>query len=273
MARIDIRGTELYVEDSGGGGAPVVLLHGFLFDGRMYDAVVDELQPEFRCIRIDFPGQGRSGPSGVGYATDRLTDLMIAALDQLGLTGVHLVGLSMGGFTGMRIAVRRPDLVASLALLNTSAAAHPRSKFPKQLALASVARLAGTSLPPITSGIEDEMYGKGFRADPATKALRDTWRQRWADSDRSALVATLLGFMFRSDFRAELAAIGAPTLIIAGGADASLPLSHSSEIHRRLPDAPLVVLPGVGHSSPLEAPHRVADALRGFWADVLPQAA
>lgn len=273
MALIDIQGTQLHVEDSGGDGTPVVLLHGFLFDGRMFDAVAAELHPAYRCVRIDFPGQGRSGPSSVGYATDRLTDLMVAALDHLGLSGVHLVGLSMGGFTGMRIAVRRPDLVASLALLNTSASAHPRTKFPKQLALAGLARLAGTSLPPVTKGIEDEMYGKAYRTDPATKAMRDTWRERWADSDRSALVATLLGFMFRPDFRADLAAIVAPTLIIAGGEDASLPLAHSSEIHGRLPNAPLVVLPGVGHSSPLEAPHRVVDALRRFWADVPAKAA
>ncbi len=268
MPQLSVQDTELHLEDTGGGGETVVLLHGFLFDGRSYDGVVAELAPDFRCLTLDFPGQGRSGPSTVGYGTDALSDLLAAALDQLALGPVHLVGLSMGGFTGMRIAARRPDLVESLALLNTSASPHPRSKFPKQLALAGVARVAGTSLPPITSGIEDEMYGKAFRTDPATRPLRETWRRRWADSDRGALVATLLGFMFRPDFRADLAAIKAPTLIIAGGADASLPLAHSSEIHRCLPQAPLVVLPGIGHSSPLEAPQRVAASLREFWASV-----
>jgi pimeloyl-ACP methyl ester carboxylesterase len=181
---------------------------------------------------------------------------------------VHLVGLSMGGFVALRIAARDPGLLRSLTLLNTSAAAHARTKFPKQLVLAGVARVAGVSVPLVRSGIEAEMYGEAFRTDPARAAERGVWRQRWAQADRSSLVKTLLGFMIRPDIRDELGDVTVPTLVIAGGADASLPPSLSREIHSLVAGSSLVELPGVGHSSPVEDPDGVTRALEQFLDDV-----
>lgn len=261
---VAISGTEVFVEDSGGDGEPVVFLHGFLFDGRQFEDQALALRNDFRCITMDFPGQGRSARPQGGYTTERMTEYVHSLLRTLDLGPVHLVGLSMGGFSSMRIAAREPELVRSLTLLNTSAAPHSRLKFPKQLALAGVARIAGLAIPPVTSGIEDEMYGSAFRADPRKDPIRAQWRERWAAADRSALVNTLLGFMGRLDFRPYLSGITAPTMIIAGGADASLPPEHSRELNRLIPRSRLVELQGVGHSSPVENPDAVSRALRAF---------
>ena len=266
MARMEIQGTDLYYEDAGGTGQPVVFLHGFLFDARQFAAQADALAGQYRCIGVDFPGQGRSGPSTVGYGTDALTDLIVAFLERLDLGPVHLVGLSMGGFTAMRIAVRRPDLVASLVLVNSSASAHARSAYPKQLALAGLGRVAGLGLPPVLQGIEEEMFGRSFRDDDGREQERDVWRQRWADADRAALVSTMLGFMRRSDYRGELGAISAPTLIVAGSQDVSLPAQQSIEMYDRVPGAELVVLRHVGHSAPVEDPEGFTRALQQFLA-------
>lgn len=255
----------LHIEDHGGEGEPLVLLHGLLFDGRQFAAQCEALRDHYRCITIDFPGQGRSAPSTIGYSTEALTQVMMAALERLAVGGpVHLAGLSMGGFTSMRIAARQPDLVRSLMLLNTSAGAHSRRKFPKQLALAGLARVAGTALPPITAGIEEEMFGDSFRHDAETLPMRRQWRARWAAADRGALVATLLGVMGRSDFRGQLGRIKVPTLVIGGSADASLPVAHSVQIYERIPGSQLVVVRGAGHSTPVEAPEAVTRALRAF---------
>ena len=265
MPKIDVAGALLSYEDTGGSGEPVVLLHGFLFDGPQYEAIVESVQDRYRCLAVDFPGQGRSGSSPLGYSTEDLTEVITGFLDAVGLGAVHLVGLSMGGFTAMRIAARRPDLVRTLALLNTSARPHARKKFPKQLALAGVARAVGTAVGPVTAGIEQEMYAPGFLSDPATADLRAVWRRRWADADRAALVATLLGFMRRKDFRDELGSITAPTLIVAGEADLSLPPEQSIEIAEAIPGSRLVVLPGAGHSTAIEDPAGVVEALEGLW--------
>jgi 3-oxoadipate enol-lactonase len=262
-----VHGGDLWVDDTGGPGEPVLFLHGFLFDGRQYDAQVQALRETFRCVTIDFRGQGRSTPARGGYQVEQHAADVLAVLRRLELAPVHLVGLSMGGFVGLRLAAREPLLLRSLTLLNTSAAAHPRSKMPRQLALAAVARVAGLSPSGVLTGVEKEMYGAAFRADPVRAEVRETWRARWAAADRSSLVATLLGFMVRPDLRAELADITTPSLIIAGGADASLPPPHSAEMHELIAGSRLVQLPGVGHSSPVEAPDEVTRVLRGFLTD------
>ena len=264
MTEIEIKETKLFITDTGGSQPPVVFLHGFLFDGRQFDAQIAALSDRYRCITIDFPGQGRSGRSTVGYSTENLSALMALALDHLDANPVHLVGLSMGGFASMRIAARRPDLLRSLTLVNTSASPHDRAKMPKQLALAGVARVAGLGLPPVLDGAEEEMYGEAFRSDPASVELRDLWRRRWSSGDRSGLVNTLTSMMKREDFRPYLPAITVPTLIIAGGCDVSLPPEQSQQMHGLMTGSQYVELPGVGHSSPIEDPADVTAVLEQF---------
>ncbi len=268
MTEIDVKGCQLFVTDTGGELPPVVFLHGFLFDGRQFEAQVAALSDNYRCVTIDFPGQGRSTLSTVGYGTENLSAMMAMAIEQLDLGPVHLVGLSMGGFAGMRIAVRRPDLLRSLTLMNTSAQPHARAKMPKQVLLASVARIAGVGLPPVLDGAEDEMYGIQFRTDPASAALRQTWRDRWSDSNRSGLFHTLMDMMRRSDFRPSLAQINVPTLIISGGVDVSLPPEHSREMHELLSGSRYVELAEAGHSSAVEEPAEVTSVLRQFFATI-----
>lgn len=260
--------TDLYYEDTGGPQEPILFLHGFLFDSRQYEAQVASLRDRYRCVTLDFRGQGKSAASHGGYQVEQHMADVLAVIRKLDLAPLHLVGLSMGGFVALRIAAREPGLLRSLTLLNTSAAAHARSKFPKQLMLAGVARVAGVSPPLVRSGIEAEMYGEAFRKDPARAAEREVWRQRWAQADRLSLVKTLLGFMIRPDIRDELGEVPVPTLIIAGGADASLPPHFSREIHSLVPGSRLVELPGVGHSSPVEDPDGVTRALEQFLDDV-----
>jgi 3-oxoadipate enol-lactonase len=265
-----VRGADLFVEDSSGRGEPILFLHGFLFDGRQYAAQVDALRGRYRCVTLDFRGQGRSSPARGGYQIEQHTSDVLAVIRRLDIAPVHLVGLSMGGFVGLRIAAREPGLLRSLTLLNTSAAAHARTKFPKQLALSAVARFAGVSLPVIRSGVEAELYGEAFRTDPMRAPEREVWRQRWALADRASLVRTLLGIMVRPDLRDELGEVTVPTLVIAGAADASLPARYSREIHSLIAGSRYVELPDIGHSSPVEDPEGVARVLREFLNEIPP---
>jgi 3-oxoadipate enol-lactonase len=266
MPVIRVHGTDLHYEDTGGSGEPVLCLHGFLFDGRQYEAQVAALRDQYRCLTLDFRGQGRSAASHGGYQTEQLTADVLAVIRALDIAPVHLAGLSMGGFAAMRIAARQPAAVRSLILLNTSAAAHPRGKVPGHLALTAVGRVAGVSGRLLTSRIETEMYGPAFRRDPAGAGQRKAWNRRWARADRPALAKTMLGIMLRPDVRGELGDIRAPTLIIAGGADTSLPPRFSHEMHSLIAGSQLVELPGTGHSSPIEDPDGVTRALCEFLA-------
>jgi 3-oxoadipate enol-lactonase len=266
MPVIRVHGTDLHYEDTGGSGEPVLFLHGFLFDGRQYEAQVAALRDHYRCLTLDFRGQGRSAASPGGYQTEQLTADVLAVIRALGIAPVHLAGLSMGGFAAMRIAARQPEVVRSLILLNTSADAHPRGKVPGHLVLTAVGRVAGVSGRLLTSRIEAEMHGAAFRDDPGRAGQREVWTRRWARADRAAVAKTMLGIVLRPDVRGELGDIRAPTLIIAGGEDTSLPPRFSREMHSLIAGSQLVELPGTGHSSPIEDPDRVTEALREFLA-------
>jgi 3-oxoadipate enol-lactonase len=264
MPVIRVHGSDLYYEDTGGPGEPVLFLHGVLFDGRQFAAQVAALRGEYRCVTLDFRGQGRSAAPRGGYQIEQQAADAAAVIRQLGLAPVHLAGLSMGGFAALRIAARQPGLVRSLILLNTSAAAHAPGKVATHLLLTGVGRAAGVRSPALVSRIEQELYGPAFRTGPAGAAERAAWRQRWAGADRAALARTMLGIVFRPDIRAELADITVPTLIIAGGADASLPPAQSREMHDLIPGSRLVELPAAGHSSPIEDPAGVTEAIAAF---------
>ena len=120
MPFLDVNGTRLYYEDTGGSGEPIVFSHGLLWSGRMFDKQVAALKDRYRCITYDHRGQGQSDVWKVD-AVDMETVYAdaVGLIEKLGVGPCHFVGLSMGGFTGMRLAARRPDLLRSLSLLET----------------------------------------------------------------------------------------------------------------------------------------------------------
>src|SRR4029077_14271917 len=115
--RIRCNGVALAVEDGGGGVLAVLFSHGLLSSRRMWDAQVGALRGRFRCVVYDHRGQGESEAPQTGLDIDTLAAGAAALVDALQLGPVHFVGLSRGGFIGMRLAARRPELVRSPALL------------------------------------------------------------------------------------------------------------------------------------------------------------
>ncbi|TMA21242.1 MAG: alpha/beta hydrolase, partial [Deltaproteobacteria bacterium] len=113
MPRIQVDGAELQYEDSGGPGEPVVFAHGLLWSTTLFRFQVEALRGEYRCIAFDFRGQGKSQVTGTGYDMDTLAHDAEQIIEKLGAAPCHFLGLSMGGFIGMRLAARRPELLRS----------------------------------------------------------------------------------------------------------------------------------------------------------------
>ncbi|HEY0778693.1 MAG TPA: alpha/beta fold hydrolase, partial [Gemmatirosa sp.] len=263
MPHVSVNGTRLWVEDTGGDGAPVVFSHGLLWSTRLFDAQVAALRGRYRCIAYDHRGQGRSDvPAGGGVITveDCYADA-VALVEALALGPVHFVGLSMGGFVGMRLAARRPDFVRSLALLETSADPEPEANRARYRLLANVVRWFGAR--PVAARVMPIMFGRTFLTDSARAAERDRWRALLV-GNRRAIWRAVYGVVERAGVADELPRITAPTLVVVGDEDVATVPATAERIAGLIPGTRLTVVRGAGHSSSVEQPAQVNAALTAF---------
>lgn len=261
-----LNGADLFVLDTGGNGAPIVFAHGLLWSSRMFAPQIAALRGQYRCIAFDFRGQGQSEVTASGYDMDTLADDAAALIEGLRIAPVHFVGLSMGGFVGMRLAARRPELVRSLALLETAPDPEPRSNLPKYLALTWAASLLGFKA--LAGQAMKPLFGRTFLRDPARAARRAELRQELVANDRVGAVRALKGVFGRKGVEDELGRIRAPTLVVTGDEDISVPVARAMRAVERIAGARFVGIPRAGHTSTLEEPEAVTAALREFIGSV-----
>ena len=271
MPDIAIRDARIHYVDEGSGPETIVFAHGLLWSGEMFRPQIDALSGRYRCIAFDFRGQGRSAVTRSGYDMDTLADDTRALIEQLGAAPCHFVGLSMGGFIGMRLAARHPRLIASLALLATAADREPRANVPKYTLLSAVARTVG--LGRVVKPVMKVMFGATFLADPAREAEREARRRDLSSVDRVGAVRATWAVITRLPIEDELARITAPTLVLSGEGERAVVPARSRRTAERIPGARFQLLPRAGHTSTLEEPAAVITALLDFYASLPSRAA
>jgi 3-oxoadipate enol-lactonase len=246
--------------------APTIVFgHGLLFSGWMFHPQIDALRSSYRCVAVDWRGQGES-PLASSYDMDSLYEDAVALIEHLDVGPVHWVGLSMGGFVGMRVAARRPELLRSLTLLDTSADREERLAAVQDLALSAVYRFVGIA--PVRRPVLKIMLGPAFRNDPDSAPLIDEWMRQLERTDRRGLVGAIRGVAFRRPIAAEIGRITAPTLVIVGADDVPTPVRKARAIAEAIPGARREVVPDAGHSITIEQPARVVELLSAFLDDV-----
>ncbi|MGJ9413352.1 alpha/beta fold hydrolase [Aeromicrobium sp. CF4.19] len=246
--------------------APALVMgHGLLFSGWMFHPQVEALSSTYRCITVDWRGQGGTPPSADGAADmDSLTDDLIGLLDHLGLEQVHYAGLSMGGFVGMRVAARHPERVRSLVLLDTSAGPEDPEKISRYRLLARVYRWLGIG--PVRSQVEQIMFAPPLLSSPRRDVVVQPWLATLRSVDRAGMRTAILGVTDREPISAELSAITAPTLVIVGADDAATPVAKAETIVAGIDGAELAIVPDCGHSSTVEQPESVNALIEDFLA-------
>ena len=260
--RIRCNGVELAVEDSGEGGSTVLFSHGLLYSLRMWDAQIAALRSRLRCVAYDHRGQGESESAPTGLDMDTLADDAAALIESLRIGPVHFVGMSMGGFVAMRVAARRPELVRSLVLVDTSAGPEPAENIPRYRRLEWVARWFGTW--PVASRVEAIMHGASARKDPARAADLRAWRERLLRADAVVMNRAVEGVLTRESALPLLPRIRCPTLVMVGEEDVATVPARSEELAAGIAGARLVRIPRAGHMSPIDAPEAVTAELRAF---------
>jgi pimeloyl-ACP methyl ester carboxylesterase len=268
MPFLSIRGVQLYYEDTGGPGEPIVFSHGLLWNSNLYAQQIEALKGRYRCISYDHRGQGRSkAPPGKGIELRTVYEDAVAFIQALGLAPCHFVGLSMGGFVGLRIAARHPELLRSLTLLDTSAASESTWNMSRYYLLMATTRWLG--LWPVVDRIMSIFFGQTFMKDPARSDEREQWRSQLLSNPREVWRA-MQGAIMRRDITEELSRILAPTLILVGEEDVVTRPEAAETLHTRIRGAQMVRMPHVGHMSNLEQPELVNQAICRFLSGLSP---
>lgn len=264
MAEIAVNGTRLYYEDTGPGttGQTIVLSHGLLWDAELFAPQMAYFKGRYRVIAYDHRGQGRSADDTARCITmETVYEDAVALIEKLQLGPVHFGGLSMGGFVAMRLGARRPDLVRSLLLMETSADPEPSENVPKYRKLNFVARWFGLRL--VADKVMPIMFSEDFLTDPARAAERAHWRQKLLDNRRSIWRA-VNGVIERNGIYEELERIKCPVLILVGEQDVATTPAKAERIHAAITQSKLVRIAKAGHSSSIEQPAAVNAALDAF---------
>lgn len=261
---IKVAGTSLYVGDTGETSLePVVCLHSLFLDSRMFDDLVEAAAGDFRMIRPDFRGQGRSSGTDSDVVTmEQCAGDIAAVLDRLGIAQSHIVVSSMGGDVGVRLAAYRPDLVKSMIFLGSSARAEPADQVDAYLAwIADVTRQGFTG--ERLDFLVQIMFGQSTRDSSEMKETVSFWTERMAQLSPT-MGPAMTGVALRGDATDLLSNLRVPTLVISGEECPVRPPSWARELADGLHDTDLVMLPAVGHSPLIERPQIVIPKVLDF---------
>jgi 3-oxoadipate enol-lactonase len=266
---LDVNGVQVNVVDTGPPpdhpDAPVVVLgHSLLFSTTMWRHQIDVLRASYRCVAVDWRGQGDTPPTSGGYDMDTLYADLVGVIEQLELGPAHHAGLSMGGFVGLRLAARRPDLVRSLTLIDTSAGPEDPEKVARYRLLASIYGVIG--IRPLLGQVAPIMFSRPFLKTPAGKQVVDRWTSELRRQTRRGTKGAIRGVTDRLAVLDEIGRITAPALVVVGSGDVATPVAKAEAMVAAIPGARLEVLSDVGHISALEAPDAVTDLMVPFLA-------
>jgi 3-oxoadipate enol-lactonase len=259
MPHIKLNNVHYYYEEHGSGTETIVFSHGLLWSGHMFHKQVAYFskgvhsdKDRYRIITYDHRGQGKTEVTESGYDMDTLYEDAVQLIEQLGGKPVIFAGLSMGGFVGMRLAARRPDLIKKLILLETSAEAEPIENHGKYKFLNFVVRYIGYF--PVVSSVMKIMFGQKFLNDTNRAEEKKYWINQVKASDRKGITRAVEGVIYRKAIADELPKITCPTLIMVGDQDLATVPEKAKKIHALIKGSKLVIFEGGGHTSSIEEP-------------------
>jgi len=262
---VDAGHNGVMAESSESSAPPLVLLHAFPLDARMWDPVRGRLAAWTRVITPDLRGFGRTELP----LSDRSPDLadaaadVVAMLDGLGLQRVVLGGCSMGGYVAMAVLRKAPERVAGVVLLDTKAEADGEQARQNRHRVAERAEREG-----VRDWLAAEMLGSLLGDSTRTHHVDVMEHTRdLIDAQQPSGVAWAQRAMAnRPDSTETLRATTVPALVLVGAEDVLTGPGDARRMTRELQDSSLVTVSAAGHLAPLEAPGEVAGAITDWLA-------
>ncbi|MGW3409694.1 alpha/beta fold hydrolase [Streptomyces sp. NPDC000888] len=238
-----------------GGGPPLLLLHGSGSSLHAFDPIAQDLKTDCEVIRLDLPGFGLTGPRpDRDYRIDAYVSFVAEFLSGLGLDKVDVAGNSLGGNIAWNLAVEHPQRVRRLILMN--ATGYPEKTLPQALRMARNPMLrpllrrwapSGAAEQSLRASVGPRMQVDQPLVDRVTAMMN-------RPGNRSAFID--FANTDQPDHSGRLTEITVPTLVLRGD------LIDGQHFRRDIPGSHEVVLAGIGHLMPEEAPAEVAEAIR-----------
>jgi len=240
-------------------GGPVLVLGNSLGTGaEVWDGQVSALQERFALVRYELPGHGGSAARPGPYTLAELGAGVLALLDSLGVGRAGYCGISLGGMIGMWLAAHAPGRIAALGLVCTAAYLPPAEHWRQR-----AARVRAAGMASISAAVVSRWFTPAYAAaEPGVIAVFRAGLER-TDPDGYAGCCEAIAAM---DLRPDLAAITAPTLVIAGADDPATPPEYGGAIASQIDRARFEVIPGAAHLAAVSAPDSVAAALTAHLA-------
>ncbi len=248
-----------YLDPNPSGKPAVLLLHGLGAMGESWKLQFPPLtEAGMRPIAPDVRGFGDSSYPGGELTIEVFARDMAELLETLGVAPAHVVGISMGGTIALQLAMDRPELVRKLVLVNTFASLQPKGIGGRLYFLARMLMAHTLGVP-----TQAKMVAKKLFPRPEQEQLR---RDLIAQIERANPKAyrAALSALGKFDVVDRLAEIRAPTLVITGSEDTTVPLENQRVLAERIPGARQVTIQGAGHAVIADSPEAFNEALLAF---------
>lgn len=244
-----------------GGGTPILLLHGYPLDSRMWIPLIERIQDRFLCIAPDLRGFGESAEERFGFELADLASDAHALVQRIAAETAPIVcGLSMGGYVAMRYMAMFGDQVERVVLTNTRGNADDAEAQKIRRETASKALREGTE-PTVAPMLQKLLSSRSFATRPD---LVESIRGMMFSTRPSTVAWALMAMANRPDSMEELSRWPCPVLCIAGQEDPITPPDALQRIASRIDGAPYRIDPHSAHLTPMESPDWFAEQVVAF---------
>jgi pimeloyl-ACP methyl ester carboxylesterase len=245
-----------------GPGDPVVLLHAFPLNGRMFEPQMEVLSEERRVVAPDYPGFGRSPRTPAQPDVRYYAEAVRRLLDRLGIERVVLGGVSMGGYVAFGCLQLFPERVSGLILANTRP--EPDSEEMRENRKNMARRVAEEGVEVLIELQMERLLARDTLENDA--AVVEKVQAMILECSPNGVVAALGAMRDRPDSTLLLGSIEVPTLVISGEEDGISSPEVMGAMAEKIPGSRHVTLSRAGHLSNLEAPEGFNAALKEFLA-------
>lgn len=255
-----INGVNLHFTDTAVDRPAIIFLHGFLMDASMFNSQQQILQDSYRVISIDSRGHGLTPGGTESFTYWDLADDVLGLMEHLGIAQATLAGMSQGGFTALRTALKSPDSVRALVLISTEAAALSSEK---KRSYGELFASWGST------GASAEMCDELANLLIGHPGHSECWIEKWLQIPWSQLELATECLIERDDVTEHLSTIQQPALVLCGDDDREMSVEHETSFSNALQASKdLVVVSGARHAVNITHFEEVNEVLLGFLSDV-----